>query len=270
MTTLTNAMLNEGDFLVIRLDLVRALDGDIETAVVLQRIAWRCEREGSWRATQEQIREETGLSEWKVKRSIKRLRSLGWLTSERTSTWDPTPVFRVISVEEESSSTSGRNPTERAGEILPDVMDVSSVTVKEESSVTVEEESSVTSLQKRRDSEREALSTWEYEGAWLSLVWRPRREAMDHALANYPGVDYYAVTVSYIEYSLTAGKGPKNGYWLDRVKQQYERENKTDGFTDAEWADSLWKQEVENAIRYYAARGEPLPDKYKQEGTTTT
>lgn len=261
-------MLSEGDFLVIRMDLVRALEGDIETAVVLQRIAWRCEREGSWRATQEQIREETGLSEWKVKRSLKRLRDLGWLTSERTSTWDPTPIFRVISVEEDSSITSGRIPPERAGDILQDVEEVLSVTVQEVSSITVEEVSSITSSQKRRDSEGEPA--WEYEGAWLGLVWKPRREAMDHARATYPGVDYYAVTVSYIEYSLASGRDPKNGYWLDRVKQQYEREHTTDGFTDAEWSAANWKREVEIATRYYAERGEPLPDKYKQEGIATT
>lgn len=135
----------------------------------------------------------------------------------------------------------------------------------------VQVQAEVTDKPLERTSREVSSSRWEYEGAWLGLVWRPRREAMDHAIATYPGVDYYAVTVSYLEYSLGAGKDPKNGYWLDRVKQQHERQaSKTDGFTDAEWEAANWQREVEAALRYYPSRGLPLPDKYKQEGITTT
>lgn len=93
---LSRALLVDGDFVLLRMALVDDLDGDYEAAIVLQRIAWRCEHHEEWTATHAKIQAETRLSARKVKRALGVLRSRGYLTSRRTSPWDPTQAWRVV------------------------------------------------------------------------------------------------------------------------------------------------------------------------------
>lgn len=106
-------------------------------------------------------------------------------------------------------------------------------------------------------------SEWSYEGAWLGLVWRPHRQAMNHAMEHYPGVDYYAVTVSYIEYAMSKHYDMKSGYWLNSVKRQYEHENKKEAGYDAAFDETIRRAAAE-AQRVREERDRLL------EGTTTT
>jgi len=96
-------LLIAGDFIMLRMALVDALDGDIEAALVLQRIAWRCERDGHWRATHEDIQQETRLSERKVKTALKVLRDKGYLTARRATAYDATLVWSVLLDTDETS-----------------------------------------------------------------------------------------------------------------------------------------------------------------------
>lgn len=116
-----------GDFIVLRMALVDALDGNFEAAILFQRIAWRCERTGEWEASREDLQAETRLSEWKIKAAIKKLKDMGWLDSRRRSSYDPTPVWQVI---------WDQNGQAESRETLPHVKEDSSRTVKEESSRT--------------------------------------------------------------------------------------------------------------------------------------
>lgn len=275
--TLTNAMLNEGDFLVIRLDLVRALGGDLETAVVLQRIAWRCERDGEWRATWDQIREETGISEWKARRSLKRLRDLGWVTSKRTSKWDATPVWTVEISDIEDSSVSGvRNPQSRDGGSLSVETEVLSVTETEESSVSESEDSSVSSLQKRRDSSSSVedigdTTTW-------TPRWNPSNESKARMLAVYPELTvrdqmYLADKAAGRVIETKDARGMSDALFEAYCKTEAERRRAKAAEAseyDKGYDATAWRTEVAAAVAYYGSRGLPLPDKYKQEGTTTT
>lgn len=131
-TGVPRSLLVEGDFILLRMSMVDALDGDFEAAIVLQRIAWRCERYGEWAATHEEIQAETRLSEWKVKKALRMLRARGWLDSRRVSRADSTQVWFLPPETEESS--------------VPEKVN-SSVSEVEESSVPEAEESSVSSLE---------------------------------------------------------------------------------------------------------------------------
>lgn len=120
MSGLDPRLLIAGDFIMLRMALVDALDGDIEAALVLQRIAWRCERDGFWKATHEDIQQETRLSEWKVKTALKTLRDKGFLNAERAGAYDPTLVWTIRYVTEESSNTvteeTSVTPSTKTGE----------------------------------------------------------------------------------------------------------------------------------------------------------
>jgi hypothetical protein len=123
MSGLDPRLLIAGDFIMLRMALVDALDGDIEAALVLQRIAWRCERDGEWAATHEDIQQETRLSEWKVKRALTTLRDKGFISSRRVSPYDPTQVWSLLLVTEESSFTvteeTSVTPSSKTGDIPP-------------------------------------------------------------------------------------------------------------------------------------------------------
>jgi hypothetical protein len=82
------------DFIIVSKAAVRLL-GSWETAGCFQRIAYRAERDGYWRATMKDIAEEVGVSERTAKRTTTRLREIGWLTAEREHTWDATLTWRV-------------------------------------------------------------------------------------------------------------------------------------------------------------------------------
>lgn len=90
------SLLIAGDFVLVRHALVDALDGDFPAAILLQRIQWRCERDGAWAATRLDLERETRLSEWQVKRALKLLLDRGYIVAERASAWDSTKVWRVV------------------------------------------------------------------------------------------------------------------------------------------------------------------------------
>lgn len=131
------ALLIGGDFVLVRTALLDALGGDLAAAVLLQRIAWRCERspEG-WRATREELRAETHLSEWQLRKALKALTDRGWLTSRRTSRFDSVQIWQVHA---SKPATSTDAPPPRDGGFL----NVDSV----DSSITDNEDSSMSSLE---------------------------------------------------------------------------------------------------------------------------
>ena len=121
-------LLAASDFTVVRAELVRALDGDGNTAIVLTRIHWRAEREDGewWRGTRAQIAEETGLAEHQVKHSLKKLKDAGHLEvkQERTGgAWDHTQTYRVVM----SESSHVANAPDRRTNVADDRSPVSNL-----------------------------------------------------------------------------------------------------------------------------------------------
>lgn len=84
----------DDDFVMIRGEAVRAL-GDYHSAGVFQRIAWRCERKGAWKATVAEIAGEVWLSEKQVRKAVAHLREVGWVTGNKTHPMDNTLTWRV-------------------------------------------------------------------------------------------------------------------------------------------------------------------------------
>jgi hypothetical protein len=126
MSGLNPRLLIAGDFIMLRMALVDTLDGDIEAALVLQRIAWRCERDGFWKASHEDIQQETRLSERKVKGALKVLRDRGFLAGKRAGAYDATLVWSVLLDTDETSvsevdetSVSPSSKTGDMGAALP-------------------------------------------------------------------------------------------------------------------------------------------------------
>lgn len=103
-------------------------------------------------------------------------------------------------------------------------------------------------------SEREPAPI-EFDGAWMSLVWRPRIEAMKHAAEHYPGVDLYAVTVQYIEYAMGKGWDLTSGYWLAQVKRQHDHENREQIGYDEAYDETVRRAREEAQRRWNEARG---------------
>lgn len=118
-----------GDFIVLRMALVDALDGNFEAAILFQRLVWRCERTGEWAASRAELEAETRLSERKVKGAVKKLRDMGWITSRRQSSYDPTPVWSIV-------WQGGDLDHSSRVESVPHVKDETSRTVKDETSRT--------------------------------------------------------------------------------------------------------------------------------------
>lgn len=85
----------DDDFVMIRGEAVRAL-GDYHSAGVFQRITWRCERTGQWRATIAEIADEVWLTVDQTRKAIKRLREVGAVTGDKTHPMDNTLTWRVV------------------------------------------------------------------------------------------------------------------------------------------------------------------------------
>jgi hypothetical protein len=83
------------EFVIVRMTAVKAL-GSWEAAGCFQRIAWRCERDGEWTATMQQIADEIGVSVRTAKRITTNLRERGWVTSERVNAYDATLTWKVV------------------------------------------------------------------------------------------------------------------------------------------------------------------------------
>ncbi len=95
MTGAPRSAYRNSDFVIIEGETVRAL-GDYHAAAVFQRIAWRCDRSGEWRATVAQIAEEIWLTEKQVRKALDRVREVGWIDGEQRHPMDRTKTWRVL------------------------------------------------------------------------------------------------------------------------------------------------------------------------------
>lgn len=139
------------DFILVRMALVDTVGWN--AAIVLQRIAFRCEvHPDGWSATVEDICRETRLKPSVVKAAIKLLRTRGYLDSRRASTWDSTQVWRIIvatpTAPEKGTDTVHNRRSSREVEIRPPEESKSDVCQKSDSdspllSKELEESSSV-------------------------------------------------------------------------------------------------------------------------------
>jgi hypothetical protein len=103
------------DFIIVSKAAVRAL-GNWALAGCFQRIAWRCQREGSWRATMAEIAEEICVSERTAKRLTDKLRELEWITGERENTWESTLTWKVVWQHESANVAPTAEDDEPAGQ----------------------------------------------------------------------------------------------------------------------------------------------------------
>lgn len=103
------------DFIIVSMAAVKALGGSWEAAGCFQRIAWRAERDGYWRATMKEIADEISVSERTAKRITAKLREMGWVSAERENTWDSTLTWRVI-FDDDPSGSAKLAPSEDEGE----------------------------------------------------------------------------------------------------------------------------------------------------------
>jgi hypothetical protein len=169
------------DFIPLRMALVDYLDGDYEAAIVLQRIFFRCQNphgDGTWTVSIDDLGMECRLSTHKVKRAVKVLRARGYLASERTSKWDPTLTWTVV--------TSEPTSTSREGEIPPHVTAESTFT-------SCKEELLPTGVEEERAPKRRSRATP------LSSSWRPSLE--HRAKAATRGLDVDAVAEKFIAWA---------------------------------------------------------------------
>lgn len=113
MTGLDPALFIQGDFILVRKALVDMLEGDHAAAIVMQRIMWRCERDGVWRATQQQIADECQMTLRTTQRKVAWLIEQGWLLSTREGRYDPTRTYRVNT--DEADRQQWRSPTRQNG-----------------------------------------------------------------------------------------------------------------------------------------------------------
>lgn len=81
------------DFIVLSLAAVDQVG--LEPALLFQRIAWRCERTGSWVATIPELMAETRLTKHKVHRALDVLRAEGWVEGVRGDRFRPTLTWTV-------------------------------------------------------------------------------------------------------------------------------------------------------------------------------
>lgn len=104
---------------MIHLDLVDALDGDWIAAGLLHRIQFRAGADNWWRATFEELRSDTRLTDYVLRQRLKILRDKGFIESRRRQAYDPILEWRVIvktpeipatTVTEETTFTTMGNP----------------------------------------------------------------------------------------------------------------------------------------------------------------
>lgn len=102
---------------IIRRDAVLGL-GDWTAAGLFQRIAWRCEQTGEWRATYQEIADEVWLSRDQIKRALARLRESGWITVTQDHPNSRTLTYTINWDETPSQAERAKSPDQRAN--LPD------------------------------------------------------------------------------------------------------------------------------------------------------
>ena len=108
-------------FVMLHRDLVEALDGDLNSAIVVDRIRYHA-GDGWWRATKAEMMHETMLTENRLRRSIKVLEDAGYIEVTRSGPYDATLKYRLI-VEDENHKvdpveTTGSDAVETTGSSL--------------------------------------------------------------------------------------------------------------------------------------------------------
>ena len=97
---LDRSVLLNDDYVLVRMALVD--DVGFEAAVLMQRIAWRCEiRSDGWKASQRQLAAETRLSLKKIEHATRTLRQRGYLAAWRADPWSSTLTWRPIFADSE-------------------------------------------------------------------------------------------------------------------------------------------------------------------------
>lgn len=103
-------------FIIVSMAAVKALDGSWEAAGCFQRISWRAERDGYWRATMQEIADEIGVSVRTAKRITTKLREVGWVTADRDNTWESTLTWRPVFADESATVALPSDDEETAGQ----------------------------------------------------------------------------------------------------------------------------------------------------------
>lgn len=87
-------------FVMIHYDLLDALDGSYAAAALWERIRYRCERDGWWEASREEMCTETRLTPKVLRRALDELREAGLVESERVTPFRPGLRWRVVWADE--------------------------------------------------------------------------------------------------------------------------------------------------------------------------
>lgn len=127
---MSGLLINER-FVAVFPSLVRTL-GSLESAVILQHLHFNADETGQIRVSMQQISDETGIAQRTVERKVKWLRDEGWVTAERTSSYDATLTYRIdpAKVADSTSPNAGIDPAKVADSEPAKVADSS--TKKEE------------------------------------------------------------------------------------------------------------------------------------------
>ena len=110
-------LFGHNDYILVRAELVRALDGDAVAAIVLSRIYWRCQGpdavQGWWRGTVDTLSAETGLSADQIRKAVARLKTAGHVATSKQragGTWDQTLSYSVVISETLSAPEPDEEP----------------------------------------------------------------------------------------------------------------------------------------------------------------
>jgi hypothetical protein len=183
------------DFVIVRMSAVRALNGSWEAAGCFQRIAWRCERDGHWRATMQEIADEIGVSSRTAKRITTMLREVGWVTSEREKSYESTLTWRIV-WEDESAKLA------LSGDQSANVASSESANVALPSFETVETDSLRSSDAKRSRAKRKTKMTADFVVTDAMKAWY----AQQVAEGKIVGIDARYETEQYVDYWIHRGE----------------------------------------------------------------
>lgn len=103
------------NFVMLHLDLVDALDGSLEAALLLDRIRFRSGGDGWWAATYAEMMADCRLSEHKFKTALTLLRDRGFIEDERVTRFESRRRYRVVVAGEDVPP--GKDATSRPGDM---------------------------------------------------------------------------------------------------------------------------------------------------------
>ena len=92
------------DFVMVHLDLVDALGGSLEAALLIGRLHYRAGT-GWWTATRAELMEQTRLTKARLDRAVKEAREAGFIETRPVSPTDATLQWRLILDDEETLPT---------------------------------------------------------------------------------------------------------------------------------------------------------------------